>query len=80
MDQKPHDLNYATAGSEQPVRLGGFVKGFGALVAIAGVITAFAGTAGVDDKWQIMIGCLIVCFGVTWAILGQILRIVEDRR
>jgi hypothetical protein len=76
---KPHDLNYATPASDAPIRWSGFVKGIGALTALAGVITAFAGTAGVDDKVQIMTGCLIAGFGITWTILGQILKSVEGR-
>jgi hypothetical protein len=80
VDEKPHSLNYATPTEESPRRLGWLVRGVGALVAIGGVITAIAGTVGLDDKWQILTGFLIAGFGVTWAIMGEVLRIVETPR
>jgi hypothetical protein len=55
------------------------VVGLGAVTTIVGLITWFTAYSGVDDWRQIQVGMLITGFGVTWAILGQILRSVQRR-
>ena len=52
----------------------------GVLATVAGTVTWFTAYAGVDDWRQIRIGIIITGFGVTWWILGDILRTLTRRR
>ncbi len=79
MESKGQPLEYATL-SPKPAGLGSLLRGFSLLVTAGGIVTAFLGTAGVDDREQIVTGCFIAGFGFTWAILGQILHVIETKR
>ena len=59
---------------------GGVALPLGILTTVAGVITWLTAYAGVDDWRQIQIGIIITGFGVTWWILGDILRTLTRRR
>ena len=59
---------------------GGFALPLGILTTLAGAITWFTAYAGVDDWRQIQIGIIITGFGITWWILGDILRTLTRRR
>ena len=54
--------------------MGHAVVALGVLATLAGLITWFAAYAGVDDHRQILYGIIITGFGVTWCVLGLILR------
>ena len=54
--------------------MGEAVVALGTLTTIAGLITWFSAYAGVDDHRQILLGIMITGFGVTWCVLGLILR------
>jgi hypothetical protein len=77
----PQPLDYRGPGGERADEptWGGFIRNASLLGVIGGVVTAFAGTAGPDDEEQILIGCGIAAFALTWAILGQILHLLERR-
>ena len=79
MDQQPHQLEYATPQRKQREGWGQVITGFGLLAAVAGGITALAGTIGVDNHEQILVGCGLSAFGVICAIQGMILRRLEGR-
>ena len=64
----------------RPLRVpGGAVIGFGVLTSGAGVITWLSSYSGVYDWRLIAIGITITGFGVTWVILGYILRTLTRR-
>lgn len=64
----------------EPSETGGVALPLGILTTLAGVITWFTAYAGVDDWRQIQIGIIITGFGVTWWVLGDILRTLTRRR
>jgi hypothetical protein len=58
---------------------GGGVMVIGLLVTIAGAVTWFSAYAGVDNWRMIQIGITITGFGITWTLLGLILRTLTRR-
>ena len=59
---------------------GGVALPLGIRTTLAGVITWFTAYAGVDDWRQVQMGIIITGFGVTWWILGDILRTLTRRQ
>jgi len=73
-------LDYATPRRAPSARAGPAVRGVGVLLLVGGILWAFMGTAGVDDRVQILTGWVIAGKGLLVAVLGQILHVAERRR
>lgn len=73
-------LDYRTPYPKPQAGVGKLLRGASLLLTVGGVIAAFAGTVGPDNKQQMWIGCLIAAFGFTWAALGHILHVLETPR
>jgi hypothetical protein len=56
------------------------IRGLGVVVTIIGLVTWFSAYAGLDDHEQARLGIIITGFGITWEILGRILRELQERR
>jgi hypothetical protein len=69
-----------TPRAESSVGWGDRVVHIGFAVAAAGLVCSALGYA--EDKpdwWQVEVGILVTGFGITWSILGHILRASERR-
>jgi hypothetical protein len=53
------------------------VRALGSITAIIGLIIWFSAYHGVDDRDQILLGIVITGFGITWWIMGVILRALD---
>jgi len=74
-------LDYASRDAMPPDPTQQFlIRGLGVVVTIIGLIMWFSAYAGLDDVRQANTGMVITGFGVTWDILGRILREVQGRR
>lgn len=77
VSEPPEPLDYEPAPDYDPGS-SWLVRGFGVLVTMGGLTTWFAAYAGVDDMSQVTMGIIITGFGITWIILGLILRKLEE--
>ena len=74
-------LDYASRDALPPDPTQQFlIRGLGIIVTIIGLTTWFSAYAGVDDSRRITMGMMITGFGITWEILGRILRELQERR
>ena len=77
VSEPPEPLDYESIPEDDPGS-NWLVRGFGVLVTIAGLTTWFSAYAGADDMRQVTMGIIITGFGITWIILGLILRKLEE--
>jgi hypothetical protein len=70
---------YPLPGPDVQIDNGPIVVWLGRLVLIVGLITWFSAYHGPDDWRQIQIGIAIAGFGITWWILGVVLRTIERK-
>jgi hypothetical protein len=77
VSEPPEPLDYQAVPNYDP-GANWVVRGAGVIVTLAGLCTWFSAYAGVDDMRQVTIGIIITGFGITWFILGLILRKLEE--
>jgi hypothetical protein len=77
-DEKPPQLDYQTPEPQPTATVSEFIlRALGSITAIIGLIIWFSGYAGVDDRIQILTGIVITGFGITWWIMGVLLRALD---